>query len=469
MLEISLNGWFEDMPPGQLYLVGGTVRDLFLNSSPKDIDLVCKDAKHIAHSIARQKNAALVALEKKPEEPCYRIVDIKNREKLLDIAEMRGESIYEDLGRRDFTVNAIAIEIRNDCSLGRIIDPLKGEKDIKDRIIRRVSDKSLESDPLRILRAVRFAATLDFEIEPVTLEEMKMKSPLIRNASSERLMAELMLILRCREATVFFRQMDELGLIDTILPESIPMKGCRQNGYHHKDVWEHSLLVMENAEHIMNDLSGFFGEAGSEVALNLGSDRLSLLKMAALFHDVGKPITSGLNDKAGRITFYGHEKAGAGIIEDMAVRLKMSCQARDFLRLMVAEHLRPLFLASHKSGAAARMRWFRKMKDDAIPAIILSMADIMSSLGPDSGEDFRVRHISWAREIILEYYRGIKTRIETPILVSGNDLLGLGMESGPGIGRILAGIRSAQDVGDISTHSEAIELAKKLIGELTEE
>ena len=106
--------------------------------------------------------------------------------------------------------------------------------------------------------------------------------------------------------------MDRLGILDALFPEILPMKGCAQNGFHHKDVWEHSLLVAENCEQITNNLHSYFGDLGNDVSSNLaGSNRLPLLKLTALLHDIGKPICSGVNADTGRITFYKHDKAGA--------------------------------------------------------------------------------------------------------------------------------------------------------------
>ena len=466
-LTILLKDWFgvkELRLPG-LYLVGGTVRDTLMNCPPKDLDLVCRNAKEFASVIARHKKAALVPMEKKPDEPCYRVVDRMKSDQFLDIAEMRGGTIYEDLLQRDFTINAIALELDEDGAVGRMLDPLNGALDLENKTIRTINDQSFVSDPLRVLRAVRFAAALGFSIEDQTWEGMKRNAALLRGVSAERVMTELMLILKSPGSGPSFRQMDSSGILEVIFPEVAPMKGCPQNGYHHKDVWEHSLLVTENAEHILNDLPHYFGESGSDVADNLKEDRLPLLKLSALLHDAGKPATRGLNPETGRITFYGHEKEGAKIIGDMAARMKLSNRNREFLVLLAAEHLHVLVLASGRTKATTKMRWFRKMRDDAVPAIILSMADVMSSLGPESGEEYRSRHIDWAKKGIHEYYDCIKAKLETPGLINGDDLIGLGMEPGPEIGKVLARVRTGQDTGEISSHEQALELARSLIGQ----
>lgn len=463
MYSISLKNWVDNrlVRPPALYLVGGTVRNLIMDSVPKDIDLVCKNAKDYATSIAKQKNAALVPMEKKPDEPCYRVIDRKHPDNYIDIAEMRGEDIYKDLQQRDFTINAIAIEILENGTLGKTVDPLNGTQDIKRRIIRVASEKSFVSDPLRILRAFRFAAALNFSIDHTTWKEMKRVVPLIVNVSVERITAELFSILRSSQSSLFFRKMDEIGLLDVLFPEIIPMKICSQNGYHHLNVWDHSLLALENTEEIINSLAEIFGEWRSQIAENLYlNDRLPLLKLAALLHDSGKPVTRGQNEKTGRITFHEHDKEGAKIVDTVADRLKMSAQNRGLLSLLVAEHLHVLTLMGKGVKSTDRIGWFRKMKDDSIPAIILGMADVLSSQGADSSVRYREDFIERAKKGINNYYAKTKAIIERPNLINGYDLIALGIEPGPEIGRILDQVRNSQDTGVVTTREEALSFVK---------
>jgi putative nucleotidyltransferase with HDIG domain len=304
----------------------------------------------------------------------------------------------------------------------------------------------------------------NFSIEHTTLEEIGRSAHLLKDVSSERIMGELCLILKSPGSSRFFRQMDGLGILDIIFPEIGPMKGCPQNGFHHKDVWEHSLLVMESCEEIINNSSKCFKDASAGVAENLaGNDRLPLLKLAALLHDAGKPATRGLNPDTGRITFYGHDEEGAKLISLIAERLKMSSRSRDFMVLMAAEHLHILHLASGTVKSATKMKWFRRMGDDSVPAIILSMADVKGILGPDATEEYRERHIRWSVESVMDYYKEIKAKIESPDLLTGHDLIALGMKPGPEIGRILAQVRDALDSGEIADREDAIEMAKTLI------
>ena len=475
-MPVLLRRWFEEGVPADVYLVGGTVRDLLLHFMPKDMDLVCRDAKKLALSIAHKKNASLVMMEKKTDEystrfippcggeykPCYRVVERDNPAEYLDIAEMRGDTIQEDLSRRDFTINAIAIKLRDEGTADELIDPTHGSGDIQQKIVRMVSKEAFVSDPLRILRAVRLAAVLDFTIEAETLQAMQSHAGLLRQVSVERIMAELQGILMTSKSSVWFRQMDDLGILQVILPEILPMKGCEQNWYHHKDVWEHSLLVVEHIEQILYDLSRY-GDVGGRIANLIDDEKTVFLKLAGLFHDIGKPSTGGIKPGTDRIIFYGHDKAGAELMKDMAVRLKLSSRSRDFLVNIIAEHLRPLALSSPKAKAAARMRWFRKMRDNAVPAIILSMADVLSSLGPESGVEYREHFRVWAEESIQEYVTSIKPTLESPLLINGDDLISMGMKPGIALGRLLYRLRYAQDLGKITSREDALQLAGDMV------
>jgi putative nucleotidyltransferase with HDIG domain len=462
----SLKKWLHKYPGDipQLFLIGGTVRDMLLNVPPKDIDLACKGAREFAYNLAAYRNAAIVPMEKKPHTPCYRVVDREDSNNYLDIAEIRGETIYDDLMQRDFTINAIAMVVNKDGTLTEIIDPLNGSQDIKKKIVRMARQDAFKSDPLRILRAFRFCAALNFDIETLTLDEMKKGVDLLKAVSGERIFSELLLILGTTNSALFIKQMDRLGILEAIFPEIRAMKGCSQNAFHHKDVWEHSFLVLENGEDIINELPAVFKELSDEVTANLCRDnRLSLTKLAGLLHDIGKPACREIVPDTGRITFYGHDDTGAGLIDETAERLKMSNRDRDFLKLLIAEHMHVLNLAKHGVKPATKMRWFRKMKDEVIPSVIVGMADVKSTLGPDSSTEEREDFIRWSKETIKDYYEVIKKRLERRDLITGRDLIILGMEPGPEMGRILEQIRSAQDTGDLNSREDALAMARELL------
>ena len=360
----------------------------------------------------------------------------------------------------------MAMKINEDGSLGEIIDPLNGTQDIEKRMITLAGAGGIVSDPLRILRAIRFAAKLGFDIEPSTLAEMKNKALLLKNTSPERILAELLLILETPQSAGFFRHMDQLGILEVVFPEIKHMKGCQQNSYHHKDVWEHSLVVMENGEQILNHLPEFFDAWSEQVTGNLdGDNRSALLKLATLLHDVGKPSTRDVNQETGRITFHDHDSAGAEIVGQISGRLKMSARDRNYLTLLVAEHIHVLNLSNREVTPRTKMKWFRKMKDDAIPAIILGISDVKGTLGVDAGKDAITGQIQWSRDVVREYYEEIKKKLERNVLITGRDLIALGIKPGTEMGAILAKILEAQDDGTVQSRDEALAMAGGLVSE----
>lgn len=467
LLSTALNSWLgqlrEAFPP--LYLVGGSVRDLLLCRKPKDMDLVCRRAEGFARKLADINDAALVRMEKKAGEPCYRVVERGSGNNFLDIAELRGETIEEDLRRRDFTINAMAAEISGEGGLGELIDPFGGREDLEAGVIRTPSEESFLSDPLRILRAVRFAAELGFAIDSTAQSRMALAAPLLARVSAERIVAELLLILDTPRSFTHFQFLDRLSILQVVFPEIQAMKGCTQNSLHHRDVWNHSLTVMENCETILWDLPGWFGGAGERVMENLEHNhRGPLLKLAALLHDVGKPATRRINPGSPQITFYGHDSEGARVMDAIGERLKLSHRDRTYLSLLVAEHLKVLNLSTPEVNSATRMRWFRDLMDDAIPVIILGMADIKGTLSPESTEAARIRHVEWLRSAVEEYFTRVREHLARPRLVTGNDLIGLGMKPGPDMGRVLQHIDDARIAGEIEDRESALALARHLLG-----
>lgn len=443
----------------EFYLVGGTVRDILSGEKPKDIDITCRNAKEIALEISKKKNAAFVPLEKKPDEPCYRVVDRNDISSFIDISEMRGKTIEEDLSKRDFTINSGAIEV----SSGKIIDPFQSEKDLKEKIIRMTYSKCFSDDPLRILRAFRFSSVFELKIENSTLKHLTSYIHLLPNVSPERIMSEIYLILATTRSNSAFREMDKLGILDIIFPEIVPMKKRGQDGFHHLDVWEHSLFTMENTEGILNNLSVFFGAYGDMVSKIIDTKKRQLLKLSALLHDIGKPSTKAFDSNKDKITFYGHDKEGAKIFLNIARRLKLSRADTEFIFKMIAEHINALNLAVRRVKKLSKLKWFRKMNDNSIAVLILSIADVMSSQGKNSASEIRDGLILSLKKIIFDYFDWIKAKISAPNLITGDDIIKLGIEQGPEIGRIIRKIREAQDRGEIKKHEEAVYLAEQII------
>lgn len=461
----GLSDWFSGIiRPRKLYLAGGTVRDILMGRTPGDFDIVCRNAKGFAKALAESKGAAFVAMEKKPDEPCYRVIDRADPGRYMDITELRGEDIEDDLRRRDFTINAAAIDLSEGGRAGEVIDPLGGRKDIGARTIRLAYEDAFRSDPLRILRAVRLSAALGFGIDDAALKLMERDSSLLSSVPAERTMAELMLVLGTKRGSVEFRRMDDLGILGVIFPEMLPAKGCGQGDYHDRDVWGHSLLALENCEKILNAAEDYFGTYAKEICGHLSEGRrFELLKLSAFLHDIGKPQTRRDETHSGRITFPGHDAEGGRAALSVAARLRMSKESGAFLGLMVEKHLFILHLLAEPPTSGPWLRLACDMGDDIVPLVILGISDIQASIGPGSGRDWRDERTKTLKNFVPLYYSVIRPRLRLPDLLTGDDLLGLGLEPGPEIGRIIREVRTAQDKGEINAKDEAITLALSLI------
>ncbi len=468
MLKQRLEKWIGtggfDEP---VFLVGGSVRDFLLDRHVKDIDLTCSRAREIAAKIAKAKNAALVPMEKDPSAPCYRIVNKNDPQDFLDITRLRGPDIYSDLGERDFSINAMALPVHNGLPHNpeeMIVDPLSGLDDLKKGVIRSLGRKNLEDDPLRILRAFRFAAQLDFKVEKNTLADCATVAPSLDRISGERIASELFVLFNSEKSAELVRCMSDARILDPIFPDIPAMRNCSQDGYHHADVWTHSLDVYEGCENILNNLQKFFGENQEKIAKSLPDPNgVALIKLAALLHDLGKPSVAKFDQDKGRTTFLGHAKKGAILAEKALRRLRLKNKDRDFICLLVAEHLHTEQLAGPDVREKTRMAWFRKLGDSAVACVILAIADTEAKHGKLSLRQERQRRTATLKGAAAGYFGGIKQTLAAPLLLNGNDLIALGVPKGPAMGKLLRDIQSAQDTGKVKTKKDALALARTLL------
>ncbi len=465
-IEQKLNKWLsplkEDLPP--LYLVGGAVRDHLLDREIKDVDIACVKPEETANRIGQYHDSAIVLFNKKQNAVCYRVIDRNNKDDFLDIVQLRNNSIFEDLQERDFTFNSIAVQINRKGQIEKFIDPLNGAEDLQNRRIRISSLHAFQSDPLRILRAFRFSAELDFCLEKKTKQLIKDQFPIISSSSIERIMAEFFKIFATEHSARHIRHMDKIGLLEIIFPEIKKMKGCGQNDHHHLDVWDHSMMVLENCEQITSNLNHYFPESAIQIQNILSmNNRLVLMKMSALLHDIGKPVTRKIEKNSGDITFHNHDRAGQEIICSLSKRIKMSKQDQIFLESMVDNHMHILFLSRPEVKEKTVLKWIRKLGDNFIPLVIIEMADCKSTLGSASSKASIDHHLTWSRNMINNYFHEIREKIEKTSLINGNDLIALGMAPGPRLGQILRTIRKAQDLGTIQNYNQGLALAKRMI------
>jgi poly(A) polymerase len=460
-----LRRWLEPLGAGlpAVYLVGGAVRDHLLGREPKDIDLMCAEPQAMAYTLESVHNAALVSFLNKPDTPCLRVVNRSDTEDFLDLVPIHGSGIEDDLSRRDFTINAMAIVVDAGGALGELIDPLGGRRDLRDRLIRAAGPDAMTSDPLRVIRAARFSAELGFEIEAATRQLMVNAADRVAAVAAERILHELFLTLKQADSAPLVRLLDATGALPAIFPEIAPMRGCSQNEHHHLKVWDHSLEALDKLEGMLASLTDQFEPAADRLRANLEQDnRLSVMKLAALFHDAGKPESRSVASETGRVTFYGHDAAGSRIAEGIAARLKFSVRDQELFVRLIGNHMHTIGLSGQDVRPGTILRWFRRLGEDMVLLILLGMADVMPTRGPASREVERERQLRWCRETIRLYYTEIKDRLARKPLIGGRDLMAIGIPPGPRMGKILEAVRAAQDEGTVQKRDEALALAAKL-------
>jgi len=460
----------------KFYLVGGWVRDVLLGRPSYDIDLAIKDtAEVLASEFAREFGGKFVLLDEVNQ--VARVVFPKQGV-YLDFATFH-DSIEEDLARRDFTVNAIALRYEDFLAARRsgqgaefrLIDPFEGQQDLQRRLIRAVRPTIFREDPGRLLRAIRLAAELDFEVEENTRRLIQQDRELIRLTAAERIHEELMKLLETPNSARWLYELDHLGLLLLLFPELQEGKGVEQPPEHAFDVFEHQLQTVTAVERLLRSLKqadglledfplasrfkDYFEERIS------GHPRLVLLKLAALLHDVAKPRTKTLEN--GRIRFLGHAKEGARLASAMLERLRFSSRERKLVCQLITHHLRPGQLANLDEPPTHRAiyRYFRDLGEVAIDTLFLSLADHLATRGPQLDPKGWRKHLSGTQYLVARRLEE-ESRVLPPKLISGYDLMAqFGLQPGPQIGKLLELVREAQAEGKVKTKEEALELVRK--------
>ena len=465
--------------PGKIFIAGGTVRDLLLGRKPSDIDLtVVRNAREWASQLAAESGGTYILLGR--EEDAARVA-WKGMD--IDFSSFRGgaASIETELRKRDITINSMAVPVHDlldagSCDGGndiRVIDPVHGLEDLAAGVIRVTSQESFRADPLRMLRAFRFAAVLGFVLAPDVSEQVHRQRQAINSVSSERIAHELDLIMGSGRAYSAFRALHDCGLLWEILPELKAGAGMEQPASHHLDVFDHCLEALGQMEQVLNDPSQYFPGNNSIMEQYLrGRNRSVLLKWAALFHDVGKPVTFGINeDKGGRITFYNHDLQGADIFTVIARRLRWSGRDTVLVARLIAGHMRPFFLANNERQGSltvkACLRLIRAIGEDLPGLFLLAMADALAGKGENSPEEMEKEVADlFARMVQVEKKYVAPVRSAQP-LITGNDLIQeLKMTPGPMFRQILEHVEEAHMEQLIHTRQQALTLAEQYIKSL---
>jgi putative nucleotidyltransferase with HDIG domain len=443
------------------WIVGGALRDALLGSSPiSDLDLVVSgpDAATPARAIAKAVGRPAFPLSE--EFGAWRVV---GDGWLCDVTPMQGKLIEDDLAQRDFTVNAMALPLFG----GPLVDPHGGERDIAERRLRLVAPDAYERDRLRPLRLVRLATELGFEVEADTAEATREWGSRVTEAAGERVFAELKRIVTARRAADGLRLASELNVLGAVLPELEALRGIEQSHFHHLDVYDHTLEVLNSLIELDEHLADYFPDDADQLRAALDeplADDLSrgqALRFAALLHDIGKAETRRLTD-SGRVTFIGHDSIGADMVRKLSARLRTSERLREFLARITRHHLVLGFLV-HERPLSPRdvYRYLKLCSPVEVEVTLLTCADRLATRGKNAEAAIEA-HLELARELMTAALRWRADGPPRPPL-RGDELASeLGMEPGPDLGRLLAELEEASYVGDVTTADQAVEYARRL-------
>jgi poly(A) polymerase len=412
------------------YFAGGCVRDMVRGCVPKDIDIVTNARPEQVQKIFPRSHAVGAH---------FGVVVVRENEFQFEVATFRSDDVYldgrrptavhfsspeEDAKRRDFTVNGMFFDPENNA----VIDFIGGRADLEAKLIRAIGQPTqrFAEDRLRLLRAVRFATTLDFQIEPKTWDALVANAPSITQISAERIRDELVRIFLSPGRLRGWDLLDASGLLRAIIPEIESMKGCAQPPQFHPegDVFQHTRLMLE-----------------------LLPEKVSVpLVFSVLLHDVAKPSTASV-DEAGRIRFNAHDRVGAEMTEQIMERLRFPRAEIDATVEMVRQHM--VFKDVPRMRMAKLKRFMaRPTFDDELE---LHRVDCASSHAILDNYDFLVRKKEeFANEPIIP-----------PPLLTGDDLIALGMKPGPKFGEILEAVETRQLEGTFKSRDEALDWLKR--------
>ena len=431
--DIILNSISEIIENQEVYLVGGYLRNYFLNKKiSKDRELVCiKNAKKLADKISQKLNGTFIELDK--ENQIYRVV-LKDKENYFDISNALENDIIKDAKRRDFTINSIFYNLKTN----ELLDPFDGIKDIKNKIIKTSDLKNLEDDTLRYLRMYRFQALTGFEIDKKLENYTKLNFKNVLSSAKERINYEIIHMFEGQYIVKTLLQMYENNALEIIFPFIKEIKKVPPNSHHHLDLVHHSIETVKNIR-----------------------TNNPLLKIAALYHDIGKPSTWTIEPQ-GRHRFIGHDIKGYELAKKELSELKFSNKQIAYIAKMVKYHIYPASLINCPDNKKAYARFIRKLEKDTPDIIELSRADRLSAKGMDVSEEMinsSINHL----ENLLNYYNEVQSLVKSPKgLLNGREIMDiLNIPPSKKIGMLLLEIKEAQLTGEITTKKEAINFIKK--------
>jgi len=469
-----------------LYLVGGTVRDLVIGKTPKDLDLVVEDARATAEMLCHITEAHYFMLDE--ERNTVRVYLGLERWQ-LDIASLQGTTIEADLSQRDFTINAMAIayggEDTSDADsildlLGlltsskfnideQLIDPYTGQLHLQHKVITKVSDSIFTNDPVRMLRAVRIAGQLGCSIEAATENLIKEQAALLNDAAGERLREEIMLILSLPNTNLWMEKLVELGLIEQLLPplnQAWLCKDDEKNRLH--DLYGHSLMAVVRLEELGTAAYAPFMSSAIQLKKDLlqqlvpGRNRLQVLKLAGLMHDLGKTDNNCVANSDGSDN---HASIGAEIAAQICSSLALSRRETDTITRLIRNHYRIFEIYRQNQAIGADIfSLMEELADDYPLLVLLAWADWQS--GKTEAIKKEQHFQEFLRFLIREYYEHYLVIKSKPIATGEDVMKILGINPSPRVGQVLGQVRKAQFMREINNREAALAYLQTLTAEI---
>lgn len=436
----------------EAYIVGGYVREKLIDKSNKieDIDIIYNGNVELLIEI--MKGEGYVFFPIKIEHGLYRYID---KELIIDICRMKGEDIKEDLGRRDFTINSIAIDLSNN----ELIDPFNGMEHIRQRVLCQVSSNSIKDDPIRILRAGRFCIKYGYDIEINTENSIHRHVINIKNYAKERIMSEFMKLIKYDYNGEAFYTLDKLAVLKYLIPYTEELKTIGQCKYHKVDAFTHMNMVYKVFKDILNKKLVLEGLNLDIFKNTIGGFTLAeYVAFSAFVHDIGK--YNCYRKEGDRVSFYGHNEAGSKIIHKFCDEMLFPKVIVNLVSILVEAHMYPLCLFNNsiKDYKKAYYKFFNKYKEYVPYILTISFCDIYATRILDEDIDEIHLYGKFISNILKEYY--FYNDIICNRLVRGNEIVELTGKEGKVIGDILEKIDEMRYYSIINTKEDVVKFIK---------